>query len=65
GGAYRHISRLLLREQLSDFQAGRTVGNYVHPDTLSKREKDILVDSLRAIDDLRKRVHAEFTGDVF
>ena len=65
GGAYRHISRLLLREQLSDFKAGRTVGNYVHPDTLSKREKDILVDSLRAIEDLRKRVYAEFTGDVF
>lgn len=64
-GAYRHISHLLLREQLSDFRAGRTVGNHVHPDTMSEREKDILVDSLRAIDALRKRVNAEFTGDVF
>jgi len=64
-GAYRHISYVLLREQIADFQAGRTVGNYVHPDSLSKREKDILVDSLRAIDALRKRLHAEFTGDVF
>jgi signal-transduction protein with cAMP-binding, CBS, and nucleotidyltransferase domain len=65
GGAYRHISHLLLRQQLADFQAGRTVGNHVHPDSLSEREKDILVDSLRAIDALRKRVHADFTGDVF
>ncbi len=64
-GAYRHISCLLLREQIADFRAGRTVGNHVHPDTLSEREKDILVDSLRAIDALRKRVRAEFTGDVF
>ena len=64
-GAYRHISHLLLREQITDFRAGRTVGNYVHPDTLSERERDILVDSLRAIDALRKRVHAEFTGDIF
>lgn len=65
GGAYRHISHLLLREQLNDFRAGRAVGNYVHPDSLTEREKDILVDSLRAIDALRKRVHTEFTGDVF
>ena len=64
-GAYRHISHLLLREQIADFRASRTVGNYVHPDTLSEREKDILVDSLRAIDALRKRLRAEFTGDVF
>ncbi len=65
GGAYRHISHLLLREQLSDYRAGRTVGNHVHPDSLSEREKDMLVDSLRAIEALRKRLHAEFTGDVF
>jgi signal-transduction protein with cAMP-binding, CBS, and nucleotidyltransferase domain len=64
-GAYRHISHLLLRAQLADFKAGRTVGNYVHPDTLTEREKKILVDSLRAIDGLQRRIHAEFTADVF
>ena len=64
-GAFRHITSLLLREQLADFKAGEEVGNYVHPDRLSEREKDILVDSFKAIDALRDRVHAEFTGDVF
>ncbi len=64
-GAFNHITYLLLRQQLSDFSADEKVGNHVHPDNLSEREKDILVDSLKAIDDLRKRVHGEFTGDVF
>ena len=64
-GAFNHITFLLLRQQLEDFQAGRQVSNYVHPDALSKREKDILLDSMKAIDGLQKRVHAEFTGDVF
>lgn len=64
-GAYRHITFLLLRQQLKDFLAGREVGNYVHPDSLSEREKDILVDSFKAIGQLRRRLHADFTGDVF
>ncbi len=64
-GAFRHITYLLLRQQLADFKAGKKVGNHVHPDSLSDREKDILVDSLKANHNLRKRVHAEFTGDVF
>lgn len=64
-GAFDHITFLLLRQQLDDFQAGREVSNYVHPDGLSKREKDILHDSLKAIDALQDRVHGEFTGDMF
>jgi len=64
-GAFRHITLLLLRQQLNDFRAGREVGNYVRPESLSEREKDILVDSFKAIDQLRRKLHAEFTGDVF
>ncbi|MEE9210237.1 MAG: putative nucleotidyltransferase substrate binding domain-containing protein [Kiloniellales bacterium] len=64
-GAFRHITGLLLRQQLVDFKAGEEVGNHVHPDNLSEREKDILVDSFKAIDTLRQRVHAEFTAEVF
>ncbi len=41
-GAFRHITYLLLRQQLADFKAGKKVGNHVHPDSLSDREKDIL-----------------------
>lgn len=64
-GAFRHITALLLRQQLRDFQAGARVGNHVAPGDLSERERDMLVESLRAIDALRKRVHGEFTGDLF
>jgi signal-transduction protein with cAMP-binding, CBS, and nucleotidyltransferase domain len=64
-GAFSHITGLLLRQQLTDFKAGREVGNHVHPEALSKREKDILTDSLKAIDGFVKRVRAEFTADVF
>ena len=64
-GAFNHITHLLLRQQIADFTAGKKVGNHVHPDDLSEREKDILVDSLKAIDNLRKRVNGEFTGELF
>lgn len=64
-GAFTHITHLLLREQIADFKAGKEVGNYVHPDTLSEREQDMLSDSLKAIDALQKRVAHEFTGDLF
>ncbi len=63
--AYNHIAMLLLRQQIRDFRAGRRVGSYVSPRSLSKRESDLLVDSFKAIDTLRKRVRMDFTGDVF
>ena len=64
-GAFTHLTGLLLRQQVADFQARRPVGNHVHPDDLSEREKDILIDSLKAIDDFAKTVHGEFTAEVF
>ncbi|MBC8338028.1 MAG: CBS domain-containing protein [Rhodospirillales bacterium] len=64
-GAFRHISHLLLRQQVADFKAGEKVSNFVHPDTLSERERDMLVDSFKAIRALRAKVKSEFTGDVF
>jgi signal-transduction protein with cAMP-binding, CBS, and nucleotidyltransferase domain len=64
-GAFSHITRLLLRQQMADFKAGKTVGNYVSPKALSRREKDLLVDSFKAIRALRKRIRADFTGEIF
>ncbi|MAY67856.1 MAG: hypothetical protein CMM77_12085 [Rhodospirillaceae bacterium] len=63
-GAYRHISHLLLRQQITDFQVGRPVTNYVHPRSLTRREADMLKDSFEAIRRLRDRMRGEFTGDV-
>ena len=56
---------LLLRQQMRDYNAGETVSNYVHPDTLSRRERDMLVEGFKAIRRFRDRVRGDFTGDVF
>lgn len=63
-GALRHITDLLLRQQLADFQAGEVLGNHVPPEALSKRDKDMLVDSFRAIRRFRARVRAELGGEI-
>jgi CBS domain-containing protein len=59
-GAFTHITFVLLRAQIAAFKADRSVGNAVDPDTLSERERDLLVDSLRAIRDFRQRVRGDF-----
>ena len=64
-GAYKHITALLLRAQIEEFRAGKKVDNYLDPKTLSKRERDILVDSFKAIDKFQGRVRGELTADVF
>ncbi len=64
-GAFHHVCRLLLRQQIADLTAGRAVSNYVDPESLTEREKDLLVDSLKAIRTLRGRMKAEFTADIF
>lgn len=61
-GAFRHITGLLLRQQIDDQKAGRPIGNLVVKSALSEREKDILVGSLRAIELFQKRVRGDLTG---
>ena len=35
------------------------------PDALTERETDMLIDGLKAIDDLRDRLRSEFSGEIF
>lgn len=64
-GAFHHISFLLLRQQIADFKAGRPVRNELVPTALTERERDMLVDALKAVRDLRLRIRGEFGGDYF
>jgi len=64
-GAYGHISAMLLRQQLEDYRAGLSPGNHVPPEALSERERDMLVDSFKAIRALRSRLREELTGEIF
>ena len=61
----RLITGFLLRQQIADFKAGQAVSNHVHPDALSEREKDMLIDSLKAIGEFSKKVRSEFTAEIF
>lgn len=63
--AYRHISYLLLRQQLRDAQAGLAPGNHVSPKNLTKLEKRRLVAAFRAIRTFRSKVRIELTGELF
>lgn len=60
--AFAIVTFVLLRQQLADFHAGHAIGNHVDPETLTRLERERLVDALKAIDRLRKRVRADFTG---
>ena len=63
-GAYTLITRLLLRQQIADFKAGVPVSNYVDPKFMTERERDMLVDSFKAIRALRGRVKDAFSVEV-
>lgn len=64
-GAFQHITLLMLRQQIADFENGEEVTNFVPEDSLSKREKDYLIACFRAVEDLRGRLHTKFSGDLF
>ena len=64
-GAFRHITNLLLRQQLRDYSGGKQVGNHVALSDLSKREEDMLIDGFKAIKTYRNNLRLELTGDIF
>jgi signal-transduction protein with cAMP-binding, CBS, and nucleotidyltransferase domain len=65
-GAFREITFTLLRQQLADFtDPSRKVSNFVRPDNLTKRERDLLVNSLKSIETFVGSVERELTGNVF
>jgi len=56
------ITNLLLSQQIADFRTRRKITYFIHPDSLSKRVKEHLVDAMKAIDRVRDRVRAEIGG---
>ncbi len=63
--AFRHITGLMLRQQIEDLGAGKPASKYVHPKKLTGRELDMLIDSFKAIQDLQQQLQVEFTGNIF
>ncbi len=63
-GGFHHITRLVLQQQINDFWANRKVGAYIPLRALTRRDKDMLNNTLIAIEHLRDRVKAELTPEV-
>ncbi len=60
--AFALVTFLQLRRQLADYEAGRPVGNFVDPRELSSRERELLRDAFKAINEFRARLKSELTG---
>lgn len=63
--AYVLTARLLLETQVKDAEAGRRVTNYVHPKTLTRRQRRELKQAFKVIRDFYSRVRFEFAGEVY
>ena len=62
--ALEHLTFMLLRQQLRDFRRFRKATRHVRKSAMSRREKQVLKMSLKAIRSLKERVRAEFTGEI-
>ncbi len=63
--AFEEMTRLLLRQQIADFTAGRPVSSYLAPESLSERERDELTQALKITGGLLRRVRNDFSGELF
>ncbi len=64
-GGFKHITRLILRQQLSDFEADRSVGNHVPLKAMTRRDRDMLVDTFQAVRRIRSRIRSELGVEMF
>lgn len=62
--AFALVVEIMLRQQLSDFRAGRAVDARVPLDALTNHERRELVGHLKAIRRLKERVGAEFSAEL-
>jgi CBS domain-containing protein len=60
--AHGHIAHLILRQQVTDIEAGRLPGVHVETERLTAQERGRLHEALRAIDRLRKRTQIDLIG---
>lgn len=64
-GAFGHITALMLEHQIAQFQDAGKTDSFIDPRRLSRRKRELLVDSLKAVRRLAQRVRTELTGDPF
>ena len=62
--AFALLTGLQLKQQIADYRAGAAIGNFVDPRRLTERERGLLKDGLRAINELRATLRADLTGSL-
>jgi signal-transduction protein with cAMP-binding, CBS, and nucleotidyltransferase domain len=62
--AFALLTGLQLKRQIADYRAGTPIGNFIDPQLLTERERGLLRDGLRAINELRARLRADLTGSL-
>lgn len=62
---FKLITRLALRQQLSDFESDRPLGNHVSLESLTRRDRDMLVDTFQAVRRIRSRIRSELGVEMF
>ena len=62
--AFNHLTFLILRQQMQDLESGIEARTSVSSQSLTKMEKNILLESLRSVSALREKVRMDLTADV-
>lgn len=57
--AYHTLADILLRKEIAAYRAGQPINYDLYPDTLTERERILLLEALRAVRRLRRRVRRE------
>lgn len=63
--AFNDITFLLLRQQVKDRSAGRPTSNFVHPKSLTAREREELKIAFKSIQDFRTELSGAFAKEGF
>lgn len=64
-GAYANMSYILLRHQLDASEAGRPLDYFVTAASLTRRERRLLVNGFKAIQDVMEKTKYEISGEIF
>ena len=63
--AFENLTTLLLRQQIHEYRTGQPITNYIVPESLSRRDYELLIDSFNHIENLRTKVRLDFSSEVF
>ena len=58
--AFNYLSSLKLKSNIEKLDSGQVIDNYINPDTLNRMEKDLLKDSFKIVNKLKKKLENHY-----